>query len=207
MSKVKLDKPLVPKTLESLPTKDVLEWFVCVITYTKNTLLKRGIKKAENRTVVVASWMPVRLINFMNLCEENDIVTAVRKTLRSPQMLLTQTSLSEEHYDTVILQPKFKIASIIGPMCNIDFVFRLMRYLEQNSRGQPSRTILAGELVKKFNLNFSINFYSLFGVDPTKYVIDVIELSKSGDGDDEQKEKATETEIIISKINKEMIKI
>lgn len=149
-----------------------IKWYLCLITHQSH-----GKIKTENRTIVLATWLPISVLNFMNLCEENNIVIAATKALKSIQVLSTQkgVGLSLIDNENIILQPKFNIACMIGPLTDVILVKQILRFWEQHSRGQPSRTILAGEIVKKFRLDFSINFHSLFGINPCKFDIDVHE--------------------------------
>ncbi len=169
MSHVKVSKENLFKV-----EKGKLQWFVCLITYTQNGIVDPSAKDTQksslsNRTILVGTWVPMRLLELMNSYEDENIVSAAEKALKSPKLLSADMVLDlrdddfEEIKQSTI--PRYKHACIVGPITDFDYTGTVVKFWEKTSRGQKSRAGRGYGLAMWYNIGVGLNVKHLLGIE------------------------------------------
>ena len=143
-----------------------LSWYITLLRCTRKftprcTNPSKGSTRnaSINRTIVLGSVAPIRVLEFMNGGEDDNIVTAANRALSAPTLLKRSAQTSKD------LNPRFEIVCIMGPICNRMLTSSILEKWEKFSRGQYSRTYLGSVLAKDHQLGFSVNVEALLGLE------------------------------------------
>lgn len=156
-----------------------ITWFFCLIGYSKRlrtgtTSLTTYKKSLENRTIVLASWVPLRILKLMNAGEDDQIVAAATKAISSP----TLNDTGFKHYKG--LPKRFEFVCVLGEIAGEENARRIMEKWEKASRGRQPRTIYAHSLAHEFSLRFSINFDALLRISQANRCVRVVRSTLNG---------------------------
>ena len=127
-----------------------------------------------NRTIVLGSVAPNRVLEFMNGGEDDNIVTAANRALSSPTLLKRSIPIVKE------LNPRFEIVCIMGPIPNRTQTSIILEKWEKCSRGQYSRTYLGSVLAKDHKLGFAVNIEALLGLEKFNLKTRIVSTTETG---------------------------
>lgn len=169
-------------------------WFICMITGITKTNKKsidfqgndenivskkeRGKspkKQSEvKRTIVLASEHPKDVLSLMNAGEDDNIVTAAEKAIRSKA--LSSSNLHSEKG----LQKRFEFVCMLGPVTNKRLALCILASWERY-RGSISRTIIAKNIAILCGVKFSIGWKSLLETETYNRKVAVVSSELTGD--------------------------
>ena len=142
------------------------DWYITLLRCTRRIAPKctnpsKGSTRNAtiNRTIVLGSIAPNRVLEDMNGGEDDNIVTAANKARGSPTLLQRVVPVATD------LNPRFEIVCIMGPISSRYQTSAILEEWEKCSRGQYSRTCLGSMLASRHNLSFSINIDALLGLE------------------------------------------
>lgn len=159
-----------------------LEWFGLLVSSVQNhsffvpsTRKNASTKPPKNKTLILASWAPIPLINEMNTLKNDNITISAAKAMdnvaKHTNFFFDDMSFHTRRY---MAQPRtFDIICMIGPIVGKELTEKIITQWEQNSRGPQPRTIAAYALAKEYNLNFTVNMPLFLQIDPKEAGIDV----------------------------------
>lgn len=138
-------------------------WFVFLVAHTKkrnNGIKNPNEKKKQtqmNRTVAMASVVPLNVLELMNVGEEEDVVSSALKIVKSSNLFNVESSKKKG------LRDRFEIISIFGPVEDETTASILLSRVELK-RGSRSRTCGASILSRHLALQFSMNVDAILGL-------------------------------------------
>jgi hypothetical protein len=174
-------------------------WFVCLITGVSKPVKEnnnaeengnRGIPRKKwgkrttgvpkkqsdvKRTIVLASSQPIKVLLLMNAGEDDNIVSAAEKAIKSRRLLDSSDLIDEKG-----LRKRFEFVCMLGPIPNKTLAHQILASWER-SRGSISRTTTACIIANLFNIKFSINWEVLLDTKSRNRKVHVINSSIKGD--------------------------
>jgi hypothetical protein len=182
----KRKKPvLVGQKVDQLSDDNGLGWYIGLIRYTKRPVTDEDdahgggkIKRLINRTIVVATVAPTRLIELMNTGNDEDIQRAATRASRDRYLIHDKPIVSKE--DGVKLKKMFEYVCMLGPIDSRERTYRILETWEKNSRGQPSRALYARDIANQFGIGFSVNYKVILNTSRQGLKVHLIESGPDG---------------------------
>jgi hypothetical protein len=159
---------------------DSLPWYGVLITSVqpKGAPLIQSLRKNastkpfKSKTLIVATWAPLPLINEMNALKEENIQLSASKAF---ELVVKHTAYIDDiayHIKRYETQPRyFDIVCIFGPIEGQEKAAKLITSWEKRSRGPQPRTITAYRIAQQGGYTLAVNLYKFLQIDPTEAII------------------------------------
>lgn len=161
--------------------KQAIRWYVCLISNTRKVAPGSSGKRKKdviNRTILVMTPLPLRVINRMNMCQEDSISSAVAYARARHVAHDSYLDQAPQDAERGFVRRRFRLVAIMGDASQEECALAMHEW-DKNSRGVGSRINYGCEMARRRGLSYAVDEYEALQLDPTDYYLEVLSVSLS----------------------------